>query len=437
MPIEAIKLLVIVVVFFGALGLGIPVAFIMGGLAVIFTMAYWGVPGLGTMAFSAFDVLTTPILFAIPLFIFMGNIIRYTRIGDDLFDTIHAWMGGINGGLAMGTVVICTVFAAMTGIAGAATVTMALIAIPSMAKHGYDKSIYVGCVAAGGLLGLLIPPSTEMILYCSLSEISLGKMYLAGVFPGLLMSGLFVIYIGIRCHFQPHLGPAIQEKVSWRERFKLLRKIVMPVLLVGVVLGGIYSGTFTPTEASGIGATGAMIIAIIYRTLNRKSLLDSVYSTLRIAGMVFWLIIGATCFSHTLAVTGIGQFMTSAVGGIEASSWFIIGGFMGLVFIMGMMMSDTIIVLLMTPICVPIMASLGVNQLWWGLVFVINMIIAWITPPYGFNLFMMRLLVPEEITMGDIYRSVIPFVGCMLLTLVLCMIFPEIILFLPHLMFGS
>jgi len=432
-----ILLLIVAVSFLLFLATGTPIVFILGGLSVIFIGLYWGFTGIASIGYNAFSVLTRPTLLALPLFLFMGNVIRYSGVGEDLFEMIDGWLGGINGGLAMGTVLICTLFAAMVGVAGAATVTMAVVALPAMAQRGYHKDIYIGCVAAGGLLGLLIPPSIEMIVYSTVSGVSVGRMYLGGVFPGLIMAALFVLMIGVRCHFKPELGPKRQEKISWVTKIKLLRKVSLSVCLVALILGGIYSGTFTPTEASGIGSAGAILIAGIKRTLNWKMIAESSLRTIRLIGMIFWLMVSASCFSQGVIATDIGPWLTSTLGQMALPFWMVLVGIMVILMIMGTMMGDLAITLLMVPITTPIMAALGVNQVWFALLFVINMITAWLTPPYGTSLFLMRLLVPEGVTMGDIYRSVLPFVGCMFTTLVIAAIFPEVVLFLPRLVLGQ
>lgn len=432
-----VKVIIMVICFLGFLSAGVPIVFILGGLSVIFTGLFWGTVGWTMIGSNVFDVLSTPTLFALPLFLFMGNMLRYTGIGDELFEAIYGWMGGIRGGLAVGTVVICTFFAAMTGVAGAATVTMAVIAMPAMEKRGYHKNIYVGSIAAGGLLGLLIPPSIEMILYSVVvPEVSLGRMYIAGLIPGLIMSALFVVYILVACNLNPSWGPAVKEKISWSYRFRLLRKMILPSTLVFVILGGIYAGIFTPTEASGIGVGGVMIMAVIRGKLNYSTVSQASFDTLKLSAMIFWLIIAASCFSMTITVTGVGKWLTTAVTGMNLPMMYTIIAFMIILFIMGMFMSDTAIVLLFAPIAGPIMAAFGVDSLWWGMLFIISMIIAWITPPYGTILFLVKQLTPEGITMGDIYRSIVPFCICMLLTLVLCMIFPGIITWLPEVVLG-
>ncbi|MFH1647371.1 MAG: TRAP transporter large permease subunit, partial [Chloroflexota bacterium] len=289
----------------------------------------------------------------------------------------------------------------------------------------------------GGLLGLLIPPSIEMIVYSTISGVSVGKMYLGGIIPGLIMAALFVLYIGVRCHFNPELGPARVEKISWLTRVKLLRNISMSGLLVLLILGGIYTGTFTPTEASGIGSAGAIIIAGIKRTLTWRMIADSCKGTIRLIGMIFWLMVAASGFSQAVIATEIGPWLTITLGQIALPFWMVLAGLMVILMVMGTMMGDLTITLLMVPITTPVMAALGVDPTWFALLFVINMITAWLTPPYGTSLFLMRLLVPEGVTMGDIYRSVIPFSGLMFLTLILCAIFPELVLFLPRLVLGG
>jgi len=432
-----IALLIVGVTFLIFLATGTPIVFILGGLSVIFISVYWGINGVTSIAYNAYGVLTRDPLLALPLFLFMGNIIRYSGIGEDLFEMVDAWLGGMKGGLAIGTVLICTLFAAMVGVAGAATVTMAVVAMPAMAKRGYHKSLYVGCIAAGGLLGLLIPPSIEMIVYSTISGVSVGRMYLAGVIPGLIMAATFIVYIAVTCHLKPQIGPARPEKVDWLTRIKLLRKISLSAALVLLILGGIYTGTFTPTEASGIGSAGAIVVALVKRTLSRKMIVDSSISTLKLVGMIFWLMVAASAFSQGVIATNIGPWLTNTLGQMNLPVWAFLVGIMATLMVMGTMMGDLTITLLIVPITTPIIATLGINPLWFSLLFVMNMIAAWLTPPYGTSLFLMRRLVPEGVTMADIYRSVIPFAGCMFLTLILCAIFPELVLFLPRLVLGG
>jgi tripartite ATP-independent transporter DctM subunit len=361
---------------------------------------------------------------------------RYTGVGEDLFDAVYAWMGGMKGGLAIGVIAISALFAAMTGVAAAATLTMTLVALPSMDAHGYSRSISVGSIAAGGLLGLLIPPSVEMILYASISNVSLGKMYLAGIIPGVMIAVIFALYVGIACHIKPSLGPPTKDKIDWTTKIKLLRKIVAPVLLVAAILGGIYTGIATPTEASGIAVVGTLLIGIFRRKLNWKGLSGALFETMKLCGMIFWLIIAASCFTRTIFLAGIGPWLGHFVSQPGMSALAVILVLVFMMFIFGMFMSDTAIVLVMGPVTIPIMAALGVNPLWWAMIFVINMILAWITPPYGTTLFLMKALIPD-MTMANVIRSCMPFAACIALGLVICFIFPDVILILPRLLIGG
>ena len=238
---------------------GIPVAFGLGGVAIISTLFIWGPDGLMTIANSAFSNFTATTYIAIPMFLLMANLLQKSGMADDLYDMLYKWMGGLRGGLGMGTVFICTVFAAMSGGSGPATVTMGLIALPSMLKRGYDKHMAIGCIAAGGILGIIIPPSIPMILIAGFGQLSVGKLFIAGVFPGLVCAVLYMSYIGIRCGFNPELGPAIpeNERVNFREKIKVTWALIGPLALILIILGSIYSGAATPTEAAAVGAVGA------------------------------------------------------------------------------------------------------------------------------------------------------------------------------------
>lgn len=419
--------------------LGLPLVFVLGGVAVVFTYFLWGPEALYMVATRTFTSATSYVLLAIPMFIFMGNMLLKSGIADDLYSMMYHWIGWLRGGLAMGTVGVCTIFAAMVGISGAATVTMGLIALPSMLKRNYDKSIAVGCIAAGGALGILIPPSVLMIALSLFANISVGRLFAGGVFSGLLLSLLFVTYIGARSLWQPHLCPAIppEERVAFRRKFVLLRSVILPILLITAVMGSIFSGVATPTEASGVGALGSIICALVYRRLTWQNLREACYSTLQLSCMVMWIIFGASCFTALYAATGATQLAEEMLTALPGGRWGPIIGMQVIFLILGMFLDPLGIMMICAPIFFPIIVSLGFDPIWFGVLFVINMEMGFLTPPFGFNLFYLKGIVPKDITMGDIYRSIIPFVILQGLGLVLCMIFPQIVMFLPNLVFGT
>ena len=273
----AMSIELITVLLFGALilflALGLPLAFVLGGVGVVGSYLLWGDRGLYLIATQAYASMGKFTLLAIPLFIFMSMILERAGVADDLYTLMHRWMGPVPGGLAIGTVIICTIFAAMAGISGAATVSMGIIALPAMLSRGYDKTIAMGCISGGGALGILIPPSVPMILYATLTGVSIGGLFAGGILPGLLLAALFILYIGVRCHFQPNLGPPlpVEERVSWREKFISLRAVLLPIMIIIMVLGSIYVGVCTATEASALGCVGAIISAAVYRKLNWTS----------------------------------------------------------------------------------------------------------------------------------------------------------------------
>jgi len=428
---------IITVLIFGTLflllALGVPVAFTLGAVGVGFTILLWGAPALFNMAVVIFKNMSSGVLLAIPLFLLMANFLQHSGIADTAYETAYRWMGPLRGGLAMGTVLICTMFAAMSGVSGAATVTMGLIAIPSMLKRNYNKLIAVGCVAAGGVLGIIIPPSVIMILYASFTRESVGGLFFGGIIPGVLVASLHITYIGIRSYLQPHLAPAIapEDRVGWREKFVSLRAIILPVLLIVLVLGSIWTGAATPTEAAGVGALGALICAAIHRRVNWNVLNDSVRTTLRITCMVMWIVAAATAFNSLYVAVGARELVTNLILGLEVNRWFILIGMQLTLFFLGMIMDDYAIVMLAAPIYVPIIKILGFDPLWFGILFILNMQMAYLTPPYGFNLFYLKGIVPKGVTMGDIYRSIVPFVAMQGIGLALVMIFPQLALFLP------
>lgn len=415
---------------------GLPIAFALGGVAMVFTLLLWGPNALYVIASSAFGTMNNFLLEAVPLFIFMGYVLQTSGIADDLYTMMHRWMGSLKGGLAMGTVVICTVFAAMAGISGAATVTMGVVALPAMLSRGYNKSVALGCIAAGGALGILIPPSLIMILYGSLTGVSVGRLFIGGVFPGLLLSGLFIIYIGVRCVLQKEAGPPLppEDRVGWGIKLVSLRAVILPMLIIVMVLGTIYMGVATPTEAAGMGAFGSLIAAAVYRKLSWQNLTTALQGSLRISAMCLWIVIGAFCFCSIYSASGGSKFVTEVLAGLPVNRYVVLIGMQVILLFLGMFLDPIGIIMIATPVFLPVIEALGFNPLWFGILFTMNLEMAYLTPPLGFNLFYLKGVAPPEVTMGDIYRSIAPFVVLQAIGLALVIILPQIALWLPSMM---
>jgi len=433
MSIEWITLLL-----FGALilflALGLPLAFVLGGVGVVGCYFLWGSKGLYMAAAQAYGAMGKFTLLAIPLFIFMAMILERAGVADDLYNMMHRWMGPLRGGLAIGTVLICTIFAAMAGISGAATVSMGVIALPAMLKRGYDKVIAMGCISGGGALGILIPPSVPMILYATLTGESIGGLFAGGVFPGILLSILFILYIAIRCFLQPHLGPALpkEERASWKEKFVSLRAVILPIIIIIMVLGSIYSGVCTATEAAALGCLGAFISAAVYRKLNWTLVKEACYRTANLTAMIIWILIGAYCFTSVYTGTGAHELMEKILLSIPGGKYAILITIQAVFFVLGCILDPAGIIMICTPVFIPVIKSLGFDPLWFGVLFIMNMEMGYLTPPFGFNLFYMKAIAPPGVTMSDIYRSIVPFVALQALGLAIVIIFPEIALWFPR-----
>ncbi|HKI50055.1 MAG TPA: TRAP transporter large permease subunit [Desulfobacteria bacterium] len=427
----------VTILLFGSLvvGLmtGLPLVYILGGLAVIFTWVFMGPTALIMTSSTAFGVMNNFILVAIPLFVFMGILLQHSGIAEALYEMMYKWVGGIKGGLAMGTIVICTFFAAMSGISGAATVAMGVIALPSMLKHNYHKQIAVGSISAGGALGILIPPSVLMIVYGVFAGESIGSLFAGGLIPGFLLALMFILYIGILSYINPAMGPAVpkEERASWGEKFVSLRGVILPILLILLVLGTIFKGVATPTEAAAIGALGAMVCAILAGKMSWKVLNDSLRQSLNLSCMVIWIIIAGSCLTGIYTALGAVDFIRELVSVLPVSKYVVLIGMQVTLIFLGMMLDPGGIIMICTPVFVPVIKSLGFDPVWFGVLFIVNMEMSYLTPPFGFNLFYMKSIVPESVTMIDIYKSVLPFVGIQATLLVLMILFPGLATWLP------
>ena len=436
MSIEMITLL-----FFGSLlfflVLGLPLAFVLGGVSVIFLYFTWGPDAFYMVASQIWSTMGNFTLVAIPLFVFMAMVLERTGVAKDLYRMMYLWWGGLRGGLAIGTLGICAIFAAMCGISGAAVVAMGTIALPSMLERGYDKRMVLGCINTGGGWGILIPPSILMILYSLITGVSVGQMFAAGVLPGILLMVLTCIYIIVRCYFQPHLAPALpkDERASWREKMLALRAVILPIIIVVVTLGSIIAGVTTPTEAAAVGVFGALVSALVYRKFSWELMRDASIRTFKLTGMIMWILFAAHAFSAAYQSMGAQELIEGMITGIPGGPWAVIITMMVIVFFLAMVLDPVGIMLITLPVFLPIVQSMGFDPVWFGILFVINMEIGYMTPPFGFNLFYLKGIVPPDITMKDIYWSVIPFVIVNIIGMGIIMLFPQIATYLPNTLF--
>ncbi|HOO39372.1 MAG TPA: TRAP transporter large permease subunit [Deltaproteobacteria bacterium] len=433
--------IIVLIMFISLIGLlltGLPLAFVLGGLAMVFAFFLWGPNSMLLVAVQSWGVMTSYFMVAIPLYVFMANILERSGIVEDLFSFMQMWFGPLRGGLAIGTIVICTLMAAMTGIVGAAVASMGILALPAMLHRKYDKRIALGSICAGGTLGILIPPSVITIVYAVTAGVSIGKMFIGGVLPGLLLSGLFITYIIIRCWLQPEMGPAptLEErsKYNWKDKIVATKTVILPVLLIVGVLGSIYTGIATPTEAAGVGCLGAVISALIYRRLTWNMLGESIFNTALVTCMILWITIGARCYISVFSAIGGDDMIKDFVLGLDVNRWYILIIMQIILVFLGMFLDEIGIILLCVPIFLPIIKSVGFDPVWFGILFLVNAQMNYITPPFGYTLFYLKGVAPAGVNMGDIYRGSFPFVLLQAIGLALCMMFPQIVLYLPNLM---
>ena len=437
MSVEILTLL-----FFGSLLffvlLGTPLAFVLGGISVVFLYFEMGTIGFYLLASKMWETMSNPTLMAIPLFVYMAILLEKSGVANDLYDMMHQWWGGLRGGLAIGTVLICVIFAAMSGISGAAVVTMGTIALPKMLERGYDKKLALGAINAGGGWGILIPPSILMVLYSLLSEVSVGRLFAAGVGPGILLFVLVSIYIGVRCWLQPELGPSLppEERASWSRKFASLKSVILPILIVVIVLGAIFGGYATPTEAAAIGVFGAMVATGVNRQLSWAVIRDASVATLKLTALIMWILFAAHAFSTAYTALGAQSLIQDMMNLVPGGRWGSLVFMLAVLFILGMVLDPVGIMLITLPVFLPVVQSYGFDAIWFGILFIIMMEVGYMTPPFGFNLFYLKGVAPPDVTMGDIYASVTPYVIVTLIGVLLIILIPEIATYLPKYFYG-
>jgi tripartite ATP-independent transporter DctM subunit len=408
----------------------------IGFVGVVAALLLWGQGGSELGFSAAMKLMKWYPLLTLPLFVYMGYMLSESRIADDLYKMFHVWFGPLNGGLAIGTIGLMVVISAMNGLSVAGMAIGATIALPELLRRGYDKVMVTGVIQAGSSLGILVPPSVVLVLYGMIARQPVGQLWLAGVFPGLLMASLFVIYIAVRCWLRPSLGPALpaeERQVSWAEKIRLLRAGIVPFLIFFSMTGLFIMGFTSLVESAAVGAVAATLAAFLKGRLTFKVLHATVRQTLAISCMFMWIIMAALCFGAVFdglgAVKAIEAFFIDRLG---LGPWEILIMMQLSYLLMGMFLDDTAMLVIVAPLYVPLVGALGFDLIWYGILYTITCQVAYMTPPFGYNLFLMRAMAPPEISLGDIYRSIIPFVVVMIVGLALVTAFPQIALWLPQ-----
>lgn len=445
MSVEVLTILMFVTLM-ASIALGHPLAVTLAAVATLFGLIDNGFnfPALlGLFANNAWGIFLNYTLVAIPLFIFMAQILDRSKVSEGLFDALYKVLGGLRGGLGLAVIVVSTVFAATTGIVGASVVAMGLMAGPALLKRGYDKALSAGIICSSGTLGILIPPSIMLVVYGGLTgqkETSVGNLFAAAILPGLLLSGMYLLYVGVRCYINPKLGPPIpaaERTATVMEKFTMtMKNFVPPFGLILTVMGTILAGVATPTEAAALGCVGALILALFSRKLNWNVITQACISTARTTAMIMALFVGGKFFSVVFLSMGGGDVVADVLLGMDVNRFVVFAIMMAVVFFMGMFIDWAAILLVVVPIFTPIAMDLDFNPLWFAMMICINLQTSFLTPPFGYSLFYFKGVAPPEYSMGDVYRGIIPFVMIQVFALTTMIFFPQIITYLPDVFFG-
>jgi tripartite ATP-independent transporter DctM subunit len=413
---------------------------VIGFVGSLCGLLLWGHGGGADMSFNAAVKLFNwyPML-SLPMFIFMGYMISEAGIANDLYRALHVWMGGLRGGLAIGTVVLMVLISAMNGLSVAGMAIGCSVALPELVKRNYDKRMISGVIQASSSLGILIPPSVVLVLYGMIARENIERLWLAGIVPGLMMALVFIAYIAVRCKLNPSLGPALpaaERAFSRSEKIRVLGAGLIPLALMLIVIGSFFSGFASLAESSAIGALCAFLVACAKRRVTRQAIRNTLVQTLNASAMFMWVMMAALVFGAVFDGLGAVRAIENLFTDLGISRWGILLLMQLSFIIMGIFLDDTAMLVIVAPLYVPLLIKLGFNPVWFGVLYTITCQIAYITPPFGYNLFLMRAMAPKEITLLDIYKSISPIVVIMAFTLVMIMVFPQLALWLPHAVSG-
>jgi len=420
--------------------MGYPVAFALMGISLIFGYVAFGDAVGAMLVRRVWDIANNYVLAAVPLFVFMGSMLEASGIATKLFDAMIQWTGRLKGGMALGTVIMCTIFAAATGIIGASEVVIGLLAIPPMMAHKYNKGLICGTICAGGSLGTIIPPSVVIVVYGPAAGLSVGRLLMAAVFPGLLLAFLYISYILIRCHLRPQDGPGLPDDefgMPLKDKLKLtFTSLLPPLFLIFAVMGTILLGWAAPTEAAALGAFGSVILTAIYGKLNLETFRGACLNTLKISSMILLVLTGGTMYTGVFLGLGGGVVTENLLMGFNLSPWSMMLLFLLVAFIGGFLLDWISVLLIFVPIFVPIIIKLGFDPIWFSILFLVVIQTSYLTPPMAPAIFYLKGIVPKEIKVTDMFKGVVPYIILQLIGIGIIMAFPQIALWLPERMIG-
>ncbi len=420
--------------------IGLPLAFVTGIIAFGFALFLYGPFALPLIASRIYGFVSVYALIAVPMFVFMASVLERSGIARDLFGAMHVLSGNLRGGLAIQTMAVAVLMAAMTGIIGGEIVLLGLVALPQMLRLNYDRKLAIGTVCAGGGLGTMIPPSIVLIFYGLTAQVSIGDLFLATVIPGLLLAGIYIAYILIRCYINPDLGPPapVEERnLSFAEKLVMVRDILLPVLVVFMVLGSIYGGIASVSEAAGMGVIGVILCTWIRKELKWQLVRESLHQTMMTCGVILWLVFGATALIGVYNLMGGIDFVKNLMTGLPFPPIMILLIMMAILLVLGFFIDWIGIMLLTMPVFVPIVVEMGYDPIWFGILFCMNMQISYLSPPFGPAAFYLKGVAPPEISLQDIYNSLWPFMALQILGLAIVMAFPQLALWLPSLAYPN
>jgi len=432
----------ILLLMFGGLTLfmltGLPIAFVLGTLSLLFTVTLWNPGAVIVLVLQIFDTMKSEALLAIPLFILMACILQRSGVIEDLYKAMELWFGRLRGGLAIGTVIICVIMAAMTGVVGAAVTAMGILALPEMLRRGYKAELALGTICASGTLGILIPPSVLTIVYAVTAQVSIGQMLIAGIVPGIILASLYIGYIVIVGWLKPEWVPLddSRPRATLGQKLVALKTLIFPSILIVLILGSIFFGVATPTESAAVGVAGALIPAIARRRLNIDLLRYAGVDSLKATSMILWITLGAKAYVAIFTGLGGADTLLNLIKTLEVSRWVVLAMMMLLLVFLGTVLDELGIILLTVPVFLPIVRMLGFDEIWFGVLYAITIQMGYISPPFGYTLFYIKGTLPPQISMGAVYRGILPFFLLQFVGLLICTVFPDLVTFLPKMMTG-